>query len=802
MSAAAAPPTTAACDNDGPIFISRAGADNVFAIWLHDMLEGQGYTIILQDTDFKSRNFIDAMHEALKTCSAVLAVYSPDYLESDYCMAEAQAAMGDDLFNRGNRFHPLMLRPCMPDGLLRRIPYASLMEARRNGDPLVLARTVLEKLNLTLSDPAKVPALPEGVALSRVPTVDRGNIFEQKFFTGRGDLVAWLQRSLAAGQTAQSNTRHAALTASGLGGVGKSTLARQFAWLHQDDYEGVWWVRAAEPETMLEDLIALGEAARVPGIRALAEKNLDGAGRTVLNAIESTQYERPWLIVYDNVERPAEVEGWFPTRNAHVLFTSRALDFHGLAEVVNVDVFEPETAVDFLLERSGRTKEAHREAAGRLAEDLQYLPLALDHAGSYCFSTGMEFDAYRANLADLLRKKPMGGASAGRYPESVYGTFTLAFEKAVAACPEAERLMALIAFLDADGIPVGFLPDTIMGAVERGEAAAALQAVALLRLNQDADGGPAIITHRLVQAVMRSRLEETGAFGATAAQAARIVFDAYDFSSGSMLASERAARWLPQALAALETVPSDGAAAYNIIWTRIFLGDLRLVLGDTEAALGAYEKVRTQLEHLAAADPGNAEWQRDLSVSHNKIGNVLRAQGNLTGALQAFQASLEIAKGLAAADPGNTGWQRDLSVSQEKIGDVLRAQGNLTGALQAFQASIEIRKGLAAADPGNAGWQRDLAVSHAKVASAMQAIGDSIAALQGYRDGREIIQRLCELSPDNAQLPSDLAYFEARIAEFETADSKNSDTPPPSEAPPPSSLAGNPGLRTRLYRGT
>ena len=85
------------------------------------------------------------------------------------------------------------------------------------------------------------------------------------------------------------------------------------------------------------------------------------------------------------------------------------------------------------------------------------------------------------------------------------------------------------------------------------------------------------------------------------------------------------------------------------------------------------------VDRLAKADPGNAGWQRDLSVSHTKIGDVLAAQGNLPAALEAYTASLAIADRLAKADPGNAGWQRDLSVSHNKIGDVLVEQGNLPG---------------------------------------------------------------------------------------------------------------------------
>ena len=90
-------------------------------------------------------------------------------------------------------------------------------------------------------------------------------------------------------------------------------------------------------------------------------------------------------------------------------------------------------------------------------------------------------------------------------------------------------------------------------------------------------------------------------------------------------------------------------------------------------------------DRLAKADPGNAGWQRDLSVSYNKIGDVLVAQGNLPEALKSFRDGLAIRDRLAKADPGNAGWQRDLSVSYNKIGDVLVAQGNLPEALKAFR---------------------------------------------------------------------------------------------------------------------
>src|SRR5437660_6096786 len=85
------------------------------------------------------------------------------------------------------------------------------------------------------------------------------------------------------------------------------------------------------------------------------------------------------------------------------------------------------------------------------------------------------------------------------------------------------------------------------------------------------------------------------------------------------------------------------------------------------------------------------------------------------GARAAHQASLDIAVRLAAADPGNSGWQRDLSVSHDRLGDVAVAAGDLAGARAAYQASLDIRVRLAAADPVNTQWQRDLAYVEQKI---------------------------------------------------------------------------------------
>ena len=169
-------------------------------------------------------------------------------------------------------------------------------------------------------------------------------------------------------------------------------------------------------------------------------------------------------------------------------------------------------------------------------------------------------------------------------------------------------------------------------------------------------------------------------------------------------------------------------------------------------------------KRLAGVDPQNVEWKRDLSARHNRIGDILSAQGDPTAALAAYKASLKIRRRLAADKPENISRQRDLSVSQEKIGKGLRALGGLTAALSAYRASLEIRQRLAATDAGNAGWQRDLWVSFWRMAamSEQQNAGDARMWWQKAFDVLSAMkQRGLLVSPQDEQF---LTQFRAKLS--------------------------------------
>ena len=128
----------------------------------------------------------------------------------------------------------------------------------------------------------------------------------------------------------------------------------------------------------MDGLVALG-ATFIPGLNEA--KDRAEAARAALKFIADGGFEKPWLLLYDNVEQPKALDGLLPRGGAHALVTTRWPDWKGRAAAVPLGVFAPDEAVQFLLDRTDRTD---KEGAARLARDLGHLPLALDHAAAYC----------------------------------------------------------------------------------------------------------------------------------------------------------------------------------------------------------------------------------------------------------------------------------------------------------------------------------------------------------------------------------------------------------------------------------
>jgi tetratricopeptide (TPR) repeat protein len=527
--------------NEADFFVSRAGANKAVAREVTDVLRGAGYTVKYQDEDIPvGSNFVEAMHDLLKHSRHLIVLLSPAYAGSPYCKQEWTnflASSARDGFSR--RFIVLRVADCVPEGLFSAIVYADLVNVT---DHEARKQIILAAAEGRLQDSPRTPPVFSGVPERNTN------------FAGRERLLSELRSALLHdGGKPTAITQAQAI--SGLGGVGKTSIAAEYAHAHKGVYAGVWWAAAERRETLVSSLAGLGarldrKLADVSDTEAVAQQALGLIARSVM----------PWLLVYDNVESPQAIHGLVPTSGAHVLITTRWSDWFGEAREAPVDVFARDVAADYL---QARAKRSDPQGALRLAEALGYLPLALDHAGAYCRRTGSSFDAYRGMLADLVAKAPKGTS----YPESIFATFDLAIRKAIEATPEAGKLMEIVAYLAPERIPVDLVDRTVMSEIERSEAIAALVEVSLVTLDVLDDDGSAMNVHRLVSLVMRRSLEARGLAVDAATAAVTLLNRAwcrsfFEFSSHDLAAARRAAQWhavlLPHALAAIEVARQAG----------------------------------------------------------------------------------------------------------------------------------------------------------------------------------------------------------------------------------------------------
>ncbi|MCK5014313.1 MAG: ATP/GTP-binding protein, partial [Candidatus Omnitrophica bacterium] len=360
-------------------------------------------------------------------------------------------------------------------------------------------------------------------------------------FTGREEHLANLKAALSSGQPDAL-----VLAIYGLGGVGKTQLALEYAYRNAAEYDIVCWVRSEEPATLAADYASLAEALDLP------EKEATDL-QVIIKAVKHKLEQIPkWLLVFDGAKDPADVQNYIPRgRMGHVLITSRNSIWRDTTTTLNVRVLERKESIDLLLKRTGYTD---RESASVLADALGDLPLALKQAGAY-------MEANRISVSDYLNmftvhKNELWDRVGPPidYPDTVATAWNPAFDKVKQISPSGADLLNLCAFLAPDDIPIEllrvgakYLPESLVSMASDltvfHDAVDPLLHYSLVKIT-----GETISVHRLVQAVVQERLSDDGR-KRWAESAVRIVNEAFPFDSDDVGTWPVCSRLLPHALA-------------------------------------------------------------------------------------------------------------------------------------------------------------------------------------------------------------------------------------------------------------
>ncbi|HWO18787.1 MAG TPA: tetratricopeptide repeat protein [Kofleriaceae bacterium] len=195
------------------------------------------------------------------------------------------------------------------------------------------------------------------------------------------------------------------------------------------------------------------------------------------------------------------------------------------------------------------------------------------------------------------------------------------------------------------------------------------------------------------------------------------------------------------------------------------LGDVAIAAGQLESARTWFERARAVSKDLATKEPNNTKWQRDLSVSYDRLGEVAVATGQLDVARAWLEQSLAIRKNLATSDPDHADWQSALSASYDYLGIVADKAGQLDAARTWFEQSLAVRKALAAKDPDHADWQRGLSISYNILGDLTVKAGELAVAHAWFEQALAVSKALTAKDPNNTDWQRDLSASYSRLGD-------------------------------------
>ncbi|MBT2395415.1 tetratricopeptide repeat protein [Streptomyces sp. ISL-100] len=315
------------------------------------------------------------------------------------------------------------------------------------------------------------------------------------FFTGRAEILDQMHRLLCGtGTDVPSGGR--TLSLQGVGGIGKTQLATEYAYRHATGYGLVWWVHA-ESSTLAESCLA--ELAEILGLP------VGGTQSVLIRRLWSVLSQRDdWLLVYDNLDNPTGADQVPPLDCGRVLITSRSPAVGRLTpDMIQVSPFDRGESLALLRRRCPDL--AHDEA-GQVCEAIGDLPLAVEQAGCFLAESGLEVDAYVALLGARPEEAGLADPTLDLHP-GLANVVSLGRERLRTACPEAGLLLDQMAFCAPLPLPVSPSETTASrsGYVHLGDVATTVRIMrALTGLGLVQRSGAYLQVHRLVQGLLRS----------------------------------------------------------------------------------------------------------------------------------------------------------------------------------------------------------------------------------------------------------------------------------------------------------
>jgi len=479
------------------VYLSYVPEDRIWADWIAAVLGQEG--IRVQHAGRTAPAGSNVREQAAREADAAnttVVVLSAAYAGSQQSLgvSDAMAKRDPVAFNR--RIIPIRVAAGVTGSFAERtVIDLTRCDAAQATEELSKAFGLPSRLSVVPPEEATGPRFPR-----TIPPVWHAPA-RNASFTGRGEELERLRNQLI------GSSRAVVLPVAlyGLGGVGKTQVALEYAHRYMADYDVVWWVSAEQ-----RDMINPALAELAGHLKVRAGDSFSETAEAVREALRLGEPYARWLLIFDNADEPEDLESYLPSGPGHVLVTSRNIAWTRVAESVEVDIFARPESVEHL-QRWVPTLTP--DNAVLVAEALGDLPLAIEHAGAWLATTGMGVDEYVERLKTQF-SQILNVGQPYDYPVPVAATWRLSFERLREQSPAAARLLELCAFFAPEPISLSLLnsaemirsllpyDDRLAEPIVMGQLIQDISRYSLAKV----DPGSSIQVHRLVQAAVRSQI--------------------------------------------------------------------------------------------------------------------------------------------------------------------------------------------------------------------------------------------------------------------------------------------------------
>jgi tetratricopeptide (TPR) repeat protein len=700
-------------------FVSYTQADRAWAEWIAWNLEEDGYRVLVQAWDFiPGINWTQNMQDGVTGAARTIAVLSDAYLNSVYGSAEWQAAWAADPDGKQRKLLIIRVQDCPRPGLLTSVVGVDIF-----GKPELEAKSTLRKAVADAlsgrAKPATAPRFP-GRAVPRparfpgaLPTVWKVAARNPNF-TGRDAALAALARDLSSRSTVTVHSVH------GLGGVGKTQLAIEFAYTYASNYDVVWSITAEDPTTIPDQFAAL---ARKLGLSPANDP--DEMREQVHDALRAAA---GWLLIFDNADSVAGIRPWLPSiplqagTPGHVIVTTRRGGFGSIGHVLDLDVIDLPAAVQLLRSRVPALDE---DLAEQLADQLGRLPLGLEQAAAYLDRTQTPAAEY-LNLLRTSTQVMLAEGVVHAHGHSLSTVWNLSLDRIAREAPEAMELLGICAYLAPEAIPLDLFtghPDEIPTALAQAVASAVAfnKTVSTLVDYSLAKRTPAgLQLHRLVQAAVRLCHQNADQPPQPTSLQVALRLLRVDAPTKILRTPEAWPRWavlLPHVRTAADhfatnsSVEGDnGTTAKAVSWLLDRTGTYLQVHARGREALPLFERA------LAIAELAYGPDHLEVADHLNSLGELLRDLGDPAGARPLHEHALAICE--TTYRPNHP----DVAVSLNYLAVSLYDLGDLGGARPLFERALAIDEATYGPDDSQ------VAIDLINLAELLRDLGDPTSA--------------------------------------------------------------------------